>query len=620
MKRFIVLGLICIMVVAMFLASCSTTSVSTTQTASQTVTQTSAQTTTSKTPVVTTPTAVSTTTVVTTSVGNWWDSLGKPQYGGTIVIRTPNTVANFDPINPSGLFNVEGGYMEHLHTDDWTINPSIYAYQTDWRPSDYIKGNLAASFEFSDVSTYVVHLRQGIHYQNIPPANGREFTSADVVYNFDRLYGLGDGFTKPAPAQTGAPWNALTSVTAIDKYTVAFKWNVTCPELILESMQANANTQYMECPEAVQQWGDLTDWHHAIGTGPFILQDYVGASSVTLVKNPNYWAYDERYPQNQLPYVDGIKILTIPDTSTALAAMRTGKIDFMDNVNINDSQAMKKTNPDIVQTTLPLSNGVTIDPNDTKAPFNDIRVREAMQMALDLPTIASSYYLGSAPSTPVSMTSLYEAGWGFPYTQWPQDLKDQYAYNPTKAKQLLTDAGYPNGFTTTDVVDVAADINLINIIQSYFAAIGITMNVQQMDSASYSSWLNGLKNTQLTQKSIGIQGVTTEPTRQLQRYNSTYPSNICHVNDPVFDAFYPTALAATTLDGVKAVVKQMNQYVAQQHFSISLLQPSYFALNQPWLKGYSGQTRSLGCGSAGDGIHLLFFYGSRFWIDKSLKK
>ena len=57
-------------------------------------------------------------------------------------------------------------------------------------------------------------------------------------------------------------------------------------------------------PEAVKQWGNLNDWHHAIGTGPFILTDFVAGSSATMVKNPNYWGYDERYPQNKLPYID----------------------------------------------------------------------------------------------------------------------------------------------------------------------------------------------------------------------------------------------------------------------------------------------------------------------------
>ena len=66
-------------------------------------------------------------------------------------------------------------------------------------PTDYAKGELAESWEFTDPSTFVVHLRQGIHWQNIPPANGREFTADDVVFHFDRMFGLGDGFTTAAP-------------------------------------------------------------------------------------------------------------------------------------------------------------------------------------------------------------------------------------------------------------------------------------------------------------------------------------------------------------------------------------------------------------------------------------
>ena len=91
-----------------------------------------------------------------------------------------------------------------------------------------------------------------------------------------------------------------------------------------------AGAQCLENPDAVQKWGDVSDWHHAIGTGPFILKDFVPGNSATLIKNPNYWGYDERYPQNKLPYVDTVKFLIIPDDATALAAMRAGKIDVID--------------------------------------------------------------------------------------------------------------------------------------------------------------------------------------------------------------------------------------------------------------------------------------------------
>jgi hypothetical protein len=89
------------------------------------------------------------------------------------------------------------------------------------------------------------------------------------------------------------------------------------------------------------------------------------------------------------------------------------------------------------------------------------------------------------------------------------------------------------------------------------------------------------------------------------------------VSDPTFDAFYPKAMAATSVDGVKQVVRDANEYVARQHFDISLLQENYFGLSQPWLKGYNAQMDSI---SASAGPTLLFFYDARFWIDQSLKK
>ena len=139
--------------------------------------------------------------------------------------------------------------------------------------------------------------------------------------------------------------------------------------------------------------GNLDDWHHAIGTGPFILTDYVSGSSAQLVKNPNFWAYDERYPQNKLPYINSIVYLIIPDTATALAALRTGKIEAVDGLLASDAKNLNKTNPEILQVTYPPMAGHSLDLRNDLKPFNDIRVREAMQMAIDLPTIAKTYYL-----------------------------------------------------------------------------------------------------------------------------------------------------------------------------------------------------------------------------------
>src|SRR5208283_554789 len=113
----------------------------------------------------------------------------------------------------------------------------------------------------------------------------------------------------------------------------------TNPETILETMLVTAVNNLEINPAAVQQWGNITQWNHAIGTGPFQLADFVDSSACTLVRNPNYWGYDERHPQNRLPYVNTLVYLIIPNQQTALAAMRVGKIDAMDGISPTNAQA-----------------------------------------------------------------------------------------------------------------------------------------------------------------------------------------------------------------------------------------------------------------------------------------
>jgi ABC-type transport system substrate-binding protein len=138
---------------------------------------------------------VSTVSATTTSTGNWWDSLGTPQYGGAINVAVSGNITGFDPNNTLGQYCVYSGWIEDLFTDQWTLNPNVYAYQSSFLPNDYVGGWLAQSWEFTNPSTFVVHLRQGVYWQNLPPANGREFVANDVIVNINREFGWG-GFTK----------------------------------------------------------------------------------------------------------------------------------------------------------------------------------------------------------------------------------------------------------------------------------------------------------------------------------------------------------------------------------------------------------------------------------------
>jgi peptide/nickel transport system substrate-binding protein len=546
----------------------------------------------------------------------WWEKFGKPEYGGELVIRANNKIVNFDPYDaPSG--NIHSAWMERLVSCDWTLDPAVFDFLPHWHPSQYMKGCLAESWEFTDPGTYVAHLRKGIHWQNIPPANGREFNADDVVFHYQRMCGMGN-FSKPSQQRAPA-FQELVSVTAADQYTVIFKWNVTNKELILETMHQISPAACLENPEAVKKWGDLNDWHHAVGTGPYMLKEFLPGGAATLVKNPDYWGHDERYPLHKLPYIDTVKFILMANEAEAIEAMRQGKLDIIDHISPKQAYAIQKTNPEILQITHPDSNAASIEPRNDTTPFNDIRVRKAMQMAIDLPALAKEYFEGTIEPYPSTLTSRYMTGWGFPYEEWPQDLKDEYAYNPPAAKKLLAEAGYSNGFTTNIVVDAAADLGMIQIIKSYFAAVGIDMEIRIMATGQWINFvLVGHKHDQLAHRTGGPLGHTSAPNRDLTLYQKGVRSNWAMVDDPVFEGFLPKVLVAKDLEETRKIVKEANEYVARQHFSISLLQPRAHSLCQPWVKGFSGQFGS--AWAHGGGPAMLSFYLPRFWIDQKMKK
>ena len=600
-----------VLVAAVLLSSCSSASTTANTTATTTTTTSAVVTTTSTsvtTSTVSSTTPTTATSVVTTSAtGNWWDTLGTPQYGGTITVSQTGNLTQWDPYATGGT-NVLLMYLQQMDSDNWTVSPSTFAFQFIFRPPEDLVGSLATSWSMPDVNDFVVVLRQNVYWQNISPVNGRQFTATDVVYDMDRMYGLGGGFTVPSPYASSDVISraAMNSVTITAPWTIDFHWTTGNPENILETQldQGTASQDFV-AQEAVSLWGNLNDWHHAIGTGPFILTDFVDSSSASFVRNPTYWGTDERHPGNKLPYADNVHILIIPQLPTALAALRTGKIDLVENNGIQSANAMKTTNPEILQVAIPqAAEGMALC--NAQPPYNNLQVREACQLAQNLPLIAQTYYNGTVSPIPQTLTlSTMGGGWGNPYPNWPADLQAQYAYNPTLAKQLLAQAGFPNGFTTTCVANNTSDLDLMQILNSNLAAIGITVNVTLMDNASWGTYcISNKKSTAMSFCDGRPFGNAYSPIRQLQLFRTGYGGDYSLVSDPTFDAYYPAAVAATDITQIKSIVAQANLYVAQQHFGVSIVSPNFYSFVQPWLKGYNGEN-----GAASSG-----FYLARFWV------
>jgi len=167
---------------------------------------------------------------------NWWDKLGKPQYGGELVIRAGGNIVNFDPYFSEKQTSIYGGWLERLVADDWTLDPAVWDYRIPWHPVKYLKGQLAESWEFPEPGTHVIHLRKGIHCKICRRPTAVEFTADDVVFHYHRIYAMGGAILNPALSRVGIGSGNLISVTAADKFTVVFKLRITNQEAIMETL------------------------------------------------------------------------------------------------------------------------------------------------------------------------------------------------------------------------------------------------------------------------------------------------------------------------------------------------------------------------------------------------
>jgi ABC-type transport system substrate-binding protein len=198
-------------------------------------------------------------------------------------------------------------------------------------------------------------------------------------------------------------------------------------------------------------------------------------------------------------------------------------------------------------------------------------------------------------------------------------LKDEYAYNPARAGKLLAEAGYPHGFKTHVVAAADGDMNLLKIIKSYFAQIGVEMEIRVMEPADWVTYVEmEHKHEQLIYRPYGPLGHNKPPLRVVTQFQSGYSANFSMVDDPVFNSFYPRATVAANEDELKQVIRDANEHVARQHYTVSILLPLQYSLYQPWVKAYQAQGHSVWMGSGGPS--MLSFYGARFWIDHELKK
>jgi peptide/nickel transport system substrate-binding protein len=542
-----------------------------------------------------------------------------PKRGGYLSLLTTSSVVQFDEAFTMGI--TLGAFTHNEPAvGDWAKGPAGTG-EADWTYSgnDRLRlktGAIVESWEIPETGHIIFHVRKGVTFGLNPNleasrlVNGRELVADDFVQSLQRLCVEPRAYVKNSYPRLAAG----TVFTTPDKYTVDIKMPVS---EFADGMSQWFDRNRIIAPEVARKYGNVNKWELQVGTGPFLLTDYVEGSSATFVKNPKYWMKDPVGPGkgNQLPYVDGAKLLIITDMSTAQAALRTAKVDQMRMETLDDADAVRKGTADLKSNRYLEHATQTISMHlyTPSLPTADVRVRRALFMATDLNGIKNDLYRGDAETQAWPHPYLKEyASMFLPLKEAPQSVQELYAYSPDKARALLKEAGYPNGFKAKIVCrNTIADVDFLSAVKAMWAKVGVELEIQPKELGVYTSIWQGLNyEDMLYAGGMGIGGYY-----RMVAFDTPSYWNPSQVNDPkvqatkikVYEAFN-----ALKVDEVDALFKDLMKYAMDQAWYIPRPLPYSYVLWWPWLKNYHGE---MNVGWAGSGYEWCQFV----WVDEPLK-
>jgi ABC-type transport system substrate-binding protein len=343
-----------------------------------------------------------------------------PKRGGILRTAWGMAPANFDIHQGGGcagctmmyngliMWNVADGYH--------TIVPAL---ATAWSASE-------------DGLTYTFTLREGVKF-----TDGSDFNAADVVATFDRIINPPENVSISGIREQLA---MVDSVAAVDDFTVAFTLKQPTP-FFLELLAGDAMVVY-SAEELEANDFDLRGVTVPTGTGPFKFVEYIQGEKVVLEANPDHW-------NSELPYVDGVEMLHVPNWPDRGTAVLTGQADFSFNVSV-DTWTEGQSREELLAARAPCLNSHMIAINNTEPPFDDPRVRRAIHLAVDRQALIDAFTPVWEPAF-IARWIPAASPWATPYEevlQMPGYRSDKTA-DIEEARALLAEAGYPDGFETT---------------------------------------------------------------------------------------------------------------------------------------------------------------------------
>ena len=456
-------------------------------------------------------------------------------YGGSVVVGIQQDIDSLDPHKATAagtkeiLFNI----FEGLVKPDENGN-LICAVASDYSISD-------------DGLVYTFTLRDNVKFHN-----GNTVTGEDVKYSLERAAGLLDGTPLISTLQT------IQSVDILDNKTVQVTVGAANTELIYSFVAAIIPAGSGEDTAA-----------DPVGTGPFSFVSYTPQEGIVVKKNTDYW-------QEGLPYLDEVEFKITGSADTALLELQGGSIDIY--AYLTDSQA--NTLKDTFQVVSSPSNVVqALFLNNAEKPLDDVRVRQAICYALDKDMI--NEFVAGGNGTPVSSAMLPTL------KDYYVDLNDMYGStaNIDKAKELLADAGYPDGFDLTIAIPSNYEFHMQTgeVVAEQLKEVGINVTIDAME---WSTWLDQVYNGRQYQATIS--GITSDltPGYLLNRFQTDSKKNFINFASADYDALYQKIQDTLDVEQKKEYYKQLQQILCEDAGSAFLQVPANTTAIAKDLTGY----------------------------------
>jgi len=581
-----------------------------------------------------------------------------PQYGGTIRIRSvPFLVRGFSPLvwDDNTILSV---IFDRYYTAPWEKGPAgsnENPLDREWYPQSFYRGELLENWEVIDLHHVKFKLREGVHYWNMEPVNGRELTVDDVIYNWlrDAFHPRCQTYLRTDPVSSLDWWKTCLRDIEEGKITEAdlkahlaelkevtteleqyWPFQESHPGGLAEYMQEdfadaydlleengydvddiallglyyrktgkytfegkdvralrsfwNAPNGIWPCPrEVIEKYGGFDQWDKVVATGPWIPVEYFPDSQVLFERNPNYWQYDPLHPENQLPYADNLQILIIEDESTYYAALQTGKID-VGTVEWYKVNFFKENCPSMLYHEPPPTRTECIFLRNDIEPFSDKRVRHACMLAINNDEIVEEHYKGTARKYTWPLQEYMIPAYT-PLEELPDEIQELFGYNPEKAKDLLTEAGYPNGFKTTLYAYPSADDReRAQIVSQYLSKVGIDAQLEIPESTAFVSILYGRQYEHMITCSWG-NNFPNDVMDWAEGGDLTSPYNFGNVVD---DQSYELSMRLDYIlddDEYYRLIKENSIRQLDMMYELFTATPIDYTFWWPWLKGFHGE-------------------------------